>query len=43
VLACLVPPSPFTSTGFDLDLKGRSSSAVAGVFHFDGLLESYVI
>jgi prepilin-type N-terminal cleavage/methylation domain-containing protein len=39
VLACLVPPSPFTSAGFDLNLKGRSSSAVAAVSHFHGLRE----
>ena len=39
VAACLVPPSPFTSAGFDLDLKGRLSSAVAAVRHFYGLRE----
>lgn len=35
----LVPPSPFTSIPSGLDLEGRSSYAVAAVFHFDGLLK----
>jgi prepilin-type N-terminal cleavage/methylation domain-containing protein len=39
VLDCSVPPSPFPSDGFDLNLKGRSSSEVAAVSHFHGLRE----